>query len=51
MMGYGIGADGLFYPISEELLERFKLSGEENFEGFISYLDNLLTAAYQFLEI
>jgi len=51
MMGYGIGADGLFYPISEELLERFNLSSAENFEGFISYVENLLTAAYQFFEI
>ncbi|MGC8718215.1 MAG: HDOD domain-containing protein, partial [bacterium] len=51
MMGYGVGSDGLFYPISEELLERFKLSGEENFDSFISYVENLLTAAYQFFEI
>jgi putative nucleotidyltransferase with HDIG domain len=51
MMGYGIGSDGLFYPISEELLKKFKLSGEENFESFISYVENLLTAAYQFFEI
>lgn len=51
MMGYGLGIDGLMYQLSQDLLEEFGLSDESKLEEFISYVDNLLTAAYQFFEL
>lgn len=51
MMGYGLGIDGLMYQLSQDILEEFELGNESSLEEFISYIDNLLTAAYQFFEI
>lgn len=51
MMGYGLGIDGLMYQLSQDILEEFGLGDESSLEEFISYIDNLLTAAYQFFEL
>lgn len=51
MMGYGLGIDGLMYEISEEAMNSFGISNEEELEKFIAYVDKLLIAAYQFFEL
>lgn len=51
IMGYGLGIDGLMYQLSQDIMEEFGLDNESSLEEFISYIDNLLTAAYQFFEL
>jgi len=51
MMGYGVGIDGLMYSLSGSILEELGFVDESSLETFISYVDNLLTAAYQFFEL
>lgn len=51
MMGYGLGIDGLMYSISGDILEGLGFKDESSLEDFISYVDKLLVAAYQFFEL